>query len=469
MPGFSFTSRAYFQRTVVGFGFAAIIVLMASLIILRQNEISDFRQLSQERQVLNRKIVLAYKMRDALSKRASSITQAVTLDGFFERDEERVRFGAHALGYIEARIEMFDLGLSQQERSLITRLEGNIVSSRSATDVLMDMIVEMGETPEVEQALKPALIRIAKLQDSLNELVMLQESLRDERARELLLETEKAEQKTLIISVLIIVIGGLIAMVIVRHEAASTKDLLQAKEAADQASNAKSELLANMSHELRTPLNAIIGFSHAMLEGVHGPVGNKKYLEYISDIHGSGGHLLELINDILDVSAIESGKFKLDDDQVDLGEQIDAAVRLIMPRANQENVSVIKNIPENLPRIRGDERRIKQICLNLLSNAVKFTNRNGRVDVNASIVEDGKILLSIADDGIGMNQAELKKAASPFGQVDSGLNRKHEGTGLGLPLTISLIELHGGKLELQSTPGAGTIANVWFPKERVVA
>lgn len=466
--GLALISGTYSKRTALGLGFAVIIILMATLMIVRQNEIGDFGQLSQERQVLNRKIILAYKMRDTLSKRASTITQAVTLDDFFERDEKRVIFDTHALDYIRARYEMFDLGLGDREQSLIKRLETDILAARPVTEKLMDLIVEVGETPEVENEVKPTLIRMAKLQDSLNALVMLQESLRDERAREMMVQTEKAQKRTLFISVIIIVIGGLIALVIVRHETFLMDGMLLAKEQADQASKAKSELLANMSHELRTPLNAIIGFSHAMLEEVYGPVKNAKYLEYISDIHGSGGHLLELINDILDVSAIESGHITLSDDEVDLNKQVDAAIRLIMPRADQDNVSVIKNIPEGLPCIRADERRIKQICLNLLSNAVKFTGKDGRIDVNAGIAENGKMLLSVADTGIGMNKTELKKATSPFGQVDSGLNRKHEGTGLGLPLTISLLELHNGKLVLESTPGVGTIANAWFPEQRVV-
>jgi len=246
---------------------------------------------------------------------------------------------------------------------------------------------------------------------------------------------------------------------------------LKMREARDQAVvayRAKSDLMANMSHELRTPLNAIIGFSSTILEGVFGPIGHEKYREYLGDIHQSGEHLLGLINDILDVSAMEAGAVELYEENVTLADVVDTSVRIIGPRANTGQVSVMSTVSSELPQVYVDERRLKQILLNLLSNAVKFTHSGGEVSVSADLNGDGSLSFTVADNGIGMDVQETEKAMSPFGQVDSGLNRKHEGTGLGLPLTVGLVELHGGTLQLKSTKGAGTAVTITIPQERVI-
>ena len=242
------------------------------------------------------------------------------------------------------------------------------------------------------------------------------------------------------------------------------KSMLEAK----AANKVKSDLMANMSHELRTPLNAIIGFSSTIQAEIFGPVGHDKYREYLSDIQYSGQHLLELINDILDVSAIEAGALDLHEEDVSLSSIVDASVRIIKPRADTGQVRVVSTMDPKLPLIHMDERRGKQIILNLLSNAVKFTPEGGDVFVTSSLNTHGSVSVSVRDTGIGMDKDELEKALSAFGQVDSGLNRKHEGTGLGLPLTKGLIELHGGILDVKSDKGLGTQITVTFPTERVV-
>ncbi|NQU55829.1 MAG: PAS-domain containing protein [Rhodospirillales bacterium] len=243
----------------------------------------------------------------------------------------------------------------------------------------------------------------------------------------------------------------------------------RAEEMAEIASHAKSDLMANMSHELRTPLNAIIGFSSTIMEETFGPIDNKKYSEYMDDIHQSGQHLLELINDILDVSAIEAGAMDIHEETVSLSTIVDASIRIIMPRANKGRLTITASIkPENL-QIVVDPRRLKQVLLNLLSNADKFTPENGEVSVTALLNnDDGSLSITIADTGIGMDEKEMKIALSTFGQVDSGLDRKHEGTGLGLPLTKELMKLHGGMLKVKSKLGHGTAVTVILPKERVV-
>ena len=247
-------------------------------------------------------------------------------------------------------------------------------------------------------------------------------------------------------------------------------DITERKEAemsAITANQAKSNLLANMSHELRTPLNAIIGFSNMMKLEIFGPLGSEKYTEYLDDINHSGQHLLALIVDILDVSAIESGTVHLDKEEVNLPSLIDASVRMIKTRAKEGGVAVFSSVDSRIPPMHIDARRMKQVLLNLLSNAVKFTPENGQVFITALLNDDDSIVVSVRDTGIGMNENEIRIALSAFGQVDSGLNRKHEGAGLGLPLTKGLVELHGGSLDIVSEKNKGTIVNVTFAKDHV--
>ncbi len=246
------------------------------------------------------------------------------------------------------------------------------------------------------------------------------------------------------------------------------ESLRTAQRQAEMANRTKSEFLAAMSHELRTPLNAILGFSEIMKNELMGPLGTPEYRDYAGDIHDSGAHLLEVINDILDISKIEAGKLELKEEQVSIKDLITKSVRLMKERAENAGLDITIDIEPDLPLLFADARLIKQNLINLLSNAIKFTPEGGHITVRAMIDDDGTIAIGVSDTGIGIAAEDLGHVLAPFGQVDSSLSRKYEGTGLGLPLVKSFIELHGGTLTIASTIGLGTTVTIHFPAGRAV-
>lgn len=252
----------------------------------------------------------------------------------------------------------------------------------------------------------------------------------------------------------------------VTEEISRAQELQRTRDAAELSNRTKSEFLANMSHELRTPLNAILGFSELIRDNVGGASLAAKHTEYASDIHNSGQHLLSIINDILDLSKVEAGRMDAHIRRVDPMPCLEMCLRLIQQRATQGEVTITRDLDESL-LVEADDRLLKQIVLNLLSNAVKFTKAGGSVSLTFKSVKDGGACLTVSDTGIGMTAADIAIAKRPFGQVDSGLSRAHQGSGLGLPLVVAFVEKLNAKLTIESEPDAGTRVRVFFPASSI--
>lgn len=255
----------------------------------------------------------------------------------------------------------------------------------------------------------------------------------------------------------------------ITHWKQTEQALQDAKREAENSSNSKSEFLAKISHEIRTPLNAIIGFSELMMEQRFGPIGNERYVGYLTDINKSGRHVLDLINDLLDISKIEAGKQELSFEGVHLNEAVAEALSMVQPLATRERIIMRSSFDANLPDVVADLRSVKQIVLNLLSNAVRFTPAGGLVVASTSFTNDGGVVLRIKDTGIGMTPKEVDTAMQPFKQVADLGRKRGDGTGLGLPLTKALVEANRAEFTIHSEPGRGTIVEIHFPQARVLA
>ncbi len=247
------------------------------------------------------------------------------------------------------------------------------------------------------------------------------------------------------------------------------EELNAARRAAEHASTQKSEFLARVSHEIRTPLNAIIGFSDLMTEERFGPVGNLRYLDYLKDINRSGRHVLDLVNDLLDISKIEAGQQEMDFEAVSLNETLSEAVSMMQPQANRERVIIRSSFAAELPEVVADLRSIKQIALNLLSNAVRYTGAGGQVIISTTYELTGGVVIRVRDTGVGMSAQEIEQAMKPFKQINALKRERGDGTGLGLPLTKAMVEANRAAFILSSTPGQGTLVEITFPSTRVLA
>lgn len=244
------------------------------------------------------------------------------------------------------------------------------------------------------------------------------------------------------------------------------RELRMAKDAAESANQAKSEFLAHMSHELKTPLNAIMGFAELMKSQVLGPLGNERYREYCSDIFTSGGHLLSMVNDILELAKLEAGQAQLSESDVSLGATIEAVLEQLRASAERGKLDVAVRVPPDLPRMRGDAGKLRQIFVNLVSNAIKFTPEGGRVSIGMAVAPDRGLRVEVTDTGAGIPADVLARIQHPFGHPNAERTRRKSGSGLGLPLAIELVKLHGGRCDIASRVGDGTQVVIWFPPAR---
>lgn len=255
----------------------------------------------------------------------------------------------------------------------------------------------------------------------------------------------------------------------VAERRAVERDYLEAKTAAEKATLAKSKFLAHMSHELRTPLNSILGFSESMVIGTHGQLENPRYRDYANDIQRSGRHLLQLLNDVLDISKIEAGELHLDEREIDLGAALRDCMRDVDGWRDVAGLEITLDMPAETPNLWADARILHQITLNLMSNAVKFSAAGGKIQLSCGMSETGGIEIVIIDTGRGIAEEDLRKVLEPFGQACGHSHESHEGTGLGLSLSKQFAELHGGFLSLESTLGVGTRVTVGFPPDRTIS
>ncbi len=247
------------------------------------------------------------------------------------------------------------------------------------------------------------------------------------------------------------------------------EELSQSRSQAEKASSQKTDFLARVSHEIRTPLNAIIGFSELMIDEKFGPVANDRYRDYLRDINRSGNHVLDLVNDLLDISKIEAGEQEMAYEAVSLNETLAEAVAIMQPQANRERVIIRSSFATKLPEVVADLRSIRQIALNVLSNAVRFTQAGGQVIISTAYEPNGDIAIRVRDTGIGMSPSEVEQALKPFKQINTLKRTRGDGTGLGLPLTKAMVEANRAKFTLTSAPGEGTLVEVTFPSTRVLA
>lgn len=247
------------------------------------------------------------------------------------------------------------------------------------------------------------------------------------------------------------------------------EELTQSRAQAERASSQKTDFLARVSHEIRTPLNAIIGFSELMIDEKFGPIGNDRYRDYLRDINRSGNHVLDLVNDLLDISKIEAGEQEMAYEAVSLNDTLAETVAMMQPQANRERVIIRSSFASRLPEVVADLRSVRQIALNLLSNAVRYTQAGGQVIVSTSYEASGDVVMRVRDTGIGMTTGEIEQALKPFKQINALKRARGDGTGLGLPLTKAMVEANRAKFIISSTPGEGTLVEITFPSTRVLA
>jgi len=463
---------------VRGFLFTALVAILLcilGLLIVVFHHMGQVKDAYAKDQLRRQKAQLVDTIRDGVYARSHIIPYTAVIEDFFERYDRQDVFIVYAGKVAAAIIELGSLDLSPSERRFFNEMRGLIAAMQPIVNEAMDVAVEAPESERLTSLMKETGWRQRELQLALEKFSDYSNNLADGLMNATNIRFRKTEKWITFLAGGLLLSALIVAVMLLWYEALSRRALVTAvkertrelqieKDRAQVANRAKTEFLSSTSHELRTPLNAIIGFASSLNSGVFGPLASEKQAEYIDDIQNSGTHLLNLINDILDVSAIEAEQMELHWARVRLEEIAESCLRLVNDRAHRGGVKLINSVDATLPDIFADERRLKQIILNLLSNAVKFTPASGTVELTGTLDQAGDLLITVSDSGIGMDEAGLKKAMTPFGQVDGSLARQREGTGLGLPLTLGLIELHGGTMDIQTAPFVGTTISVRLPQ-----
>jgi signal transduction histidine kinase len=512
------------QSNLLPVGFGAVVVLIAAIAAIAVTTLKANTEQSRELEArLFEKIEAAEAMRAIILQRSHILALVPTMDDFFERDAAEQAFNALVRDFVVHREKLIGLLDQEDERELMRKLRARSRLTNRYIQTAMRKAVERPPGEDLAPHMRRAFETLAANRKTIDIII---DSARADRAK-WVNDTAKANTD---VEVLLIALGGggtalgiLISVVVIGRERAyqgkllreietrrdvetelrqardsleervfertrqlqaeveerrqaetsllhSEQELRSAKEAAERASEVKTDFMANMSHELRSPLNAIIGFAETMKMGTFGDLGSPKHVEYVDDILDSGRHLLALINDILDLTVIEAGQLTLNETVVDPGEEARHALSMMGHAAERKHI-VMSEQTDALGagvRLRADAVRLRQMLINLLNNAIKFTPEGGRITVNAAGGEDGGVRFAVADTGTGMSAEEIAVAVTKFGQVGADSKQAKEGVGLGLPLVHSLMELHDGAMTLESEPGKGSTVTLAFPPERTV-
>ena len=351
------------------------------------------------------------------------------------------------------RLFPFRVSEADEKRGLGVSQHGNV----SELDKLVEVMAKQSELGDLSlRAMENDSTELGKVGHFYNKLVDKQETLTHNLEAHVARRTRQLE-----------IANADLKSEIERREN-TQRALAEAKEEAEFANRTKFSFLANMSHELRTPLNSIIGFSDILNAEMYGKMPDDRYLDYANCINESGQHLLAIINDILDLSKIETAELVLREENLEVGEWVDRCINVVSQDSRHKKLDISSDIPANLPAIRADQLRLRQVLLNLLSNAIKFTPERGCVGVTATISGSRSLVVEVSDTGVGIPESDLEKVLTPFGQTEYIMTRQQEGTGLGLYISKSLIELHGGAIELKSVLNEGTTVSIEIPAERLL-